>query len=221
MTDSRAAAPESALIAVVRHGETDWNLAGRIQGHTEVPLNDTGRGQAAATATALARASAYFGQWRGVRSSPLGRAWETAEILAGGLALPAPLRDESLWERSFGSAEGLDVQTAHARWPGLEIPDAEPLAALAERSSRALARVLREAPGTVVVAHGAMIRTGLAHLTGAEIPRIANGEVWLVRASAGGHVTERLTDHLAERLADPAPSLAVDATQLSVPDPAR
>lgn len=179
----------AAPIALVRHGETDWNRASRIQGRTEVPLNATGRLQAAATAEMLAAA----GEWHGVRSSPLGRAIETAEILAASLGLDRPARDEGFWERDFGVAEGLAVRDAQDRWPGLrEIPGAEALGSVAERSAVALDRVLSEAPGSIVVAHGAMLRVGLSHFTGFEMPRILNGEVWLLFRTPRGVRTERL-----------------------------
>jgi len=54
------------LLYLVRHGETDWNRARRIQGSTDIPLNDTGRGQAAATGRLLARRD-----WDAIYSSPL------------------------------------------------------------------------------------------------------------------------------------------------------
>ncbi|RGE20306.1 histidine phosphatase family protein [Leucobacter sp. wl10] len=167
-------------LALVRHGETDWNLAGRIQGRTEVPLNTTGRAQAAATAALLRGA----GRWHGLVSSPMLRAIETAEILSESLELGSPVIDEALWERDFGLAEGLAVEEAHARWPGLEVPGAESLEALAERSSNAVLRLLDEAPGSVVVAHGALIRSGLTRITGRPAPRIVNGEIWIVRRDA-------------------------------------
>lgn len=196
----RLASTGSAVhhIAVVRHGETDWNLAGRIQGRTEIPLNDTGRAQAADTAAALARAAGTLGLWRGLFASPLSRASETAEIIGRGLALPAPRIDEELWERDFGAAEGVCVPEAHERWPGLEIPDAETLEALGTRTASAFDRILAAAPGSIVVAHGAMIRAGLGRLTGAPMPRIANGEVWILRRpdtasdSAARHTAIRL-----------------------------
>lgn len=167
-------------IAVVRHGETDWNLARRIQGRTEVPLNETGRAQAAAAARMLASAG-----WSGMRTSPLGRAVETAEILSGALGLGDPHIDDSLWERDFGPAEGLLVAEAERRWPGLEIPGAETLDALAMRAEASLLRALDEAPGTVVVAHGALLRAGLAKIGGEPLPRILNCEVWILSRVSG------------------------------------
>lgn len=184
-------APLTSFIALVRHGETEWNRAERIQGRTEVPLNETGKAQAAATAEALAAA----GSWRSVRVSPLGRAIQTAEILAAGLELPMPAVDDALWERNFGEAEGQLVSEAQDRWPGLDgIPGAESLRAVAERSAAALTRVLDTAPGSIVVAHGAMLRNGLSHLTEQNMPRIRNGEVWLLFRTAQGLRTERLTE---------------------------
>lgn len=184
----------AASIALVRHGETDWNLARRIQGRTDIPLNDTGRAQARATAAALAAA----GEWTGVRCSPLSRAFETARILADGLGLAAPDRDERFWERHFGEAEGMDVDQAKKQWPGLaDISGAEPLRPVAERTALALERVLTESPGSIVVAHGAMLRLGLAEISGRDIPRILNGEVWLVSRGTSGLVVRRLESSLA------------------------
>lgn len=191
---------DSAPIALVRHGETDWNLARRIQGRTDIPLNDTGRVQAREMAEVLAA----HGPWRGVRSSPLGRAVETARLIADGLKLVAPIVDELFWERDFGEAEGLAVANAQDRWPGLSnIPGAEPVEQLRARSATALRRVLVEAPGSIVVAHGAMLRAGMSQATGLDVPRVLNGEVWLMYGSGDGV--------RVERLAAPASAIAVTA----------
>lgn len=198
MTAPQLPLSQPAVIALVRHGETDWNLAGRIQGRTEVPLNETGRAQAAATALDLAAAGVGLGGWTGIRASPLGRAIETAEIIAAGLSLAQPHIDDAFWERDFGPAEGVIVAEAQRTWPGLDVPGAEPLDALAERTANALTRVLSEAPGSIVVAHGAMLRTGLGHLTGSAMPRILNGEVWLLHSTGSGVRVERLLGSVAE-----------------------
>lgn len=182
-----------STIAVVRHGETDWNLARRIQGRTEVPLNPTGRSQAAATAALLAATGAERGlPWSRVISSPLGRAVETASIIASGIGIAGPDIDAELWERDFGPAEGLLVDEVHERWPGLEIPGAEPVEAVTARTSAAFARILDTAPGAIVVAHGAMIRAGLGAFADGPVSRIENGAVWLLHredAAAGIRVS--------------------------------
>ena len=93
------------LIYLVRHGETDWNLARRIQGSTDIPLNDTGRLQAERTGRLLARRS-----WDGIASSPLSRAFETGTIIADAVGIDPSRIDllDSLAERRYGEAEGLD-----------------------------------------------------------------------------------------------------------------
>ena len=175
------------VIALVRHGETDWNSARRIQGRTEVPLNETGRTQARATGELLAALDPSVA-WHSVVSSPLGRAHETAAIIAQSLSLTPPAIDHAFIERDFGPAEGMDVAEAMDRWPGLVIPGAESLDVLADRTAREFERVLTTAPGSIIVAHGAMLRAGLARITNTEVPRILNGEIWLLRrdTSAAG-----------------------------------
>ena len=79
---------------LVRHGETDWNRQHRIQGLTDIPLNETGRAQARATGRLLSRRS-----FDGIYASPLDRAMETARIIADELGLPAPEPVEGLVER--------------------------------------------------------------------------------------------------------------------------
>ena len=164
-------------IALVRHGETDWNRDGRLQGRADVPLNDTGRRQAAELAPLLAG-----GSWVVVLSSPLVRATETAEILAAaaGLSTGAPVAD--LVERSYGEAEGLTAAEAERRWPDGAWPGLEGLDALAERGVTALERLAEAlAPADLaVVAHGALIRAVASRLGGVPVPRILNGACTLL-----------------------------------------
>lgn len=87
----------------VRHGETDWNFNKRVQGHTDIPLNATGRAQAEAAQAIMRNLPVDR-----VVSSTLGRAVETAEILNRHLGLPHD-REEFLRERHFGAFEGLDI----------------------------------------------------------------------------------------------------------------
>ena len=88
-------------LLLVRHGETDWNAEGRLQGHTDTLLNDYGRRQAAALGEDLAGDGIDV-----VYSSDLARARETAEIVAGRLGLPVVL-EPGLREKNWGSWEGL------------------------------------------------------------------------------------------------------------------
>ncbi len=84
----------------IRHGQTDWNLEGRMQGQTDIPLNNTGREQAHA-------AIPYFKDLDIdlIVSSPLSRAYETAEIINQTIKVPIKT-NKDLRERSFGSNEG-------------------------------------------------------------------------------------------------------------------
>ena len=90
--------------ALIRHGQTDWNAQRRLQGSTDIPLNDVGRAQAR---DAVAVLSAY--EWDAIASSPLSRAAETADLIAAGLGLSDVRRVPELTERSFGPAEGLQA----------------------------------------------------------------------------------------------------------------
>lgn len=84
----------------VRHGQTDWNVEGRLQGHTDTPLNATGMSQAQAAANLLAENNIYTR----IISSPLNRALTTATVIAQTLGLPLHL-EATLMERSYGLYE--------------------------------------------------------------------------------------------------------------------
>ncbi|HET9989769.1 MAG TPA: histidine phosphatase family protein, partial [Kofleriaceae bacterium] len=99
-------------ILLARHGQTAWNALGRLQGHTDIELDDTGRAQA----KDLARTLAAAGVTR-VWSSDLARARETAAIVAAELGLPPPEVDAELRERKFGVFEGLTRDQCVAQHP--------------------------------------------------------------------------------------------------------
>ena len=110
------------LFYLVRHGQTDWNRAGKIQGTTDIPLNETGRQQAEQLAAVLKERSGYPAGTRidAVYTSPLARAFQTAEILAKEGKLPLR-RLTGLRERDFGCWEGKSWQQVEAggsRVPG-------------------------------------------------------------------------------------------------------
>lgn len=93
------------MIYIIRHGQTDQNVAHRIQGQRDFPLNDTGEAQAAAARDELAARGIVFHR---VWSSPLSRAARTAEIVVGGAV--EPVFDDRLKEMDFGPFEGTDLQ---------------------------------------------------------------------------------------------------------------
>ncbi|MNO38534.1 Phosphoserine phosphatase 1 [compost metagenome] len=102
------------LVGLIRHGLTDWNAIGKIQGQSDIPLNDEGRRQAHRLADRLAMESEYH--WDFVLTSDLSRARETGEIIANKLNIPLYEPDPRLRERAFGEAEGLTAQEREERW---------------------------------------------------------------------------------------------------------
>jgi probable phosphoglycerate mutase len=98
----------AVTVYYVRHGETDWNKAARAQGHSDIPLNDTGRGQARRNG---ARLRALIGERPTLPfvASPLSRTRETMEIVRGELGLPADdyRVDDRIKELGFGVCEGM------------------------------------------------------------------------------------------------------------------
>ena len=117
-----AAAMPRPTVYYIRHGETDWNVQGRLQGRRDVPLNARGRAQAVhcggVLRDLLARDSRDPATLDFV-SSPLGRACETMELLRPTLGLPAGgyRRDERLAEIAFGDWEGFTIAQLHNRDP--------------------------------------------------------------------------------------------------------
>ncbi len=158
--------------ALIRHGQTDWNAERRLQGSTDIPLNDVGRGQARDAVAALSDQ-----QWDVVVSSPLGRAAETAEIIAEGLGLTVSRLVPDLIERSFGPAEGLQ---AGPELEALRIPGGfrggESDDAAAARGLAALESLAREFAGqrVLVVAHGTLIRLTLNRAIGRTLDSVQN-----------------------------------------------
>ncbi|HEX5857621.1 MAG TPA: histidine phosphatase family protein [Microbacterium sp.] len=179
------------FLTLVRHGQTDWNLARRIQGTTDVPLNDTGREQARDAAAALRR-DLEADPPAIIVASDLSRARETAEIIAGELGLSAPRLYPELRERAYGEAEGVLVEEFGERFGGWDrdaIPGAESRTDLRRRGVRAIRRVVRDvrrdtapAPVAVIaVSHGALISELIRHASGDSLPlpgeRLGNGSL--------------------------------------------
>lgn len=161
--------PEDAVTAnrhvyLLRHGETDLNAQGVLQGSIEADLNARGRAQAKAAAQQMRN----LGLQR-IISSPQRRAVQTAEIIADHLQLPVETL-ASLRERSWGPFEGRPRQDAVADAEGVE-----PLSALRERALMALRDIVcGPAVKTLMVTHSGLIRELISALDCAYSERIDN-----------------------------------------------
>ncbi len=151
------------LIAL-RHGETAWNAAQRIQGQIDEPLNDTGRWQAERLAQALLDAGVQH-----IYSSDLQRAADTAAAFARVSGLPVTL-DTALRERHFGAWQGHGYDALLTLWPDQAAawrrrdpdfapPGGETLACFHARSVAACQQLCDRHPGQVlaVFAHGGVL----------------------------------------------------------------
>ena len=155
---------EPTRIIAIRHGETTWNVDARIQGHLDVPLNDTGRRQAALLAQALADEPIAA-----IYASDLSRAWETAQCLARALEVDVT-SEKGLRERCFGDFEGKTFAEIEVllpeqamRWrkrdPEFAPPGGESLLNLRGRVIEAAERLAAEHPGELIalVGHGGVM----------------------------------------------------------------
>ena len=185
-------------IFLVRHGETDWNLAGRLQGGHDIPLNDLGCEQAASLARVIERLAGKVATLDYV-ASPLSRAAQTMAILRAELGLsPDDFRREPrLKEISFGRWEGntwtelrrRDPQSvaAHRADPWrYRPPGGESYSDLSARVMAAIGDITRDA---VVVTHGGVVRAMLHALTGmpaqeAVFLPVRQGAVYLIEDGA-------------------------------------
>jgi len=168
-----------ALITLIRHGESVWNGERRIQGNQDPPLSPRGRQQAVRLAARLSvhlprRPAALF-------ASPLRRAAETAEIVAGAMSLPV-VAEPGLREMGLGSWEGRTVPEIRAASPGayeawLKDPQAHPapggerLEAFAARVTAAFEglRVAHPDADLILVSHGGPIKALMCHILGVDV----------------------------------------------------
>ena len=156
-------------IGLFRHGQTDWNINFLLQGVTDIPMNQTGIEQVKSAAKAINKSD-----WDLILTSPLGRARETAAIIAEQLGFDEVQQHDLLIERSFGEAEGLAYDQWKTKFSNLdEIPGGESRSELIARSALLLDCFLEAHPGKRVLAisHGALIRTVLSISSQNELPR--------------------------------------------------
>lgn len=188
------------LIAFVRHGVTDWNKAGRIQGQTDIDLNEHGIEQARRLADRIRQES-----WDMIYTSDLSRARETARIMNEGSALPVVV-DERLREVSFGLLEGKTVAERVERW-GEHWREAdvgkESMESIEKRARSLIDELLIKHPNerVLLVTHGAFIANSLRfvvpHFDTTE--RIENASVTTIEQVDGKWACTQYnaTEHLA------------------------
>lgn len=160
-------------VLLIRHGETEWNAAGRVQGQTNSDLTELGQRQARAAARFLAEDRREWGLRRpsALYSSDLDRAVQTAEPIGRALGLSSTT-DVGLREMNFGRLEGLTWPEVEAEFPQLRArlwgdpidphaipPEGESRAQMHARGSRAIEAIARRHPGETValVSHGGLI----------------------------------------------------------------
>lgn len=181
----------AARLYFLRHGETDWNAVGRLQGQKDIPLNARGRAQADQAGKTLKKLLASAGLSPAdlpFQASPLGRTRETLELARLALGLPAEggRFDDRLKEFTFGRWEGLTWPEACAAEPDLAAardrdkwsfrpPGGESYADLAERIKPWLAE---QSGPSVVVSHGGVARALMHLIGGLSEARAPNADIW-------------------------------------------
>jgi len=175
------------ILYFVRHGETDWNAEGRLQGQKDIPLNPLGRRQAAEAAGTLRALGLPVERFDYV-SSPLQRTRDTMELLRGtlGLATDAYRLDARIQEISFGTWEGMTWREVRRRDPAgaaareadkwnMVPPEGESYAGLAERVAPVLDTLNGE---TLMVAHGGVARALMVLIAGISPLDAPTRDIW-------------------------------------------
>jgi len=205
----------ATTLVLVRHGETSWNVEGRIQGHTDITLNDLGEAQAVAVGKRLARE-----RFDAVYSSDLIRAYRTAHP-----AVPDPdstiIKDRRLRERHLGVLQGLTGEQAMAeqpaawkvfksRDPEAALEGGESLGMFSRRVAGFVEDILGKHAGSsiLVVTHGGVLDAAYRHALGMplSVPRdfpIYNASVNVICHDHRGWRVESWGDvsHLPRELA--------------------
>ncbi|GHU77695.1 phosphoglycerate mutase [Spirochaetia bacterium] len=153
-------------ICLVRHGETDWNKQGRLQGREDIPLNADGVKQVEASAVYLRQF-----KWDALVSSPLARAKKSTEIIAAEAGIAAIYEDAGFVERDMGEVSGLTMEERRAKYPDGKFNGMEDLEQLRDRSFGALKKYAELFSGRdfIIVSHGAAINAMLGVISNNEI----------------------------------------------------
>ena len=170
-------------LLLARHGETDWNRELRIQGSSDIELNELGRRQAQSLAQELTDVDLDA-----IYASDLRRARATAAAVAATHGLEVTL-DPRLRERSFGSWEGLTREDVNAMPPGSH-HDGETDEEVRERMLAAVREIAAAHPGeeVLIVSHGGALNTLWHHALGVRVERWANCAVYKLAVRDDGFV---------------------------------
>ncbi|GGA73456.1 hypothetical protein GCM10011490_25390 [Pseudoclavibacter endophyticus] len=204
-------------IGLIRHGETEWNARGLLQGTTDIPLNARGRDQAEDAASLL-----RDGGWQRIYSSPLLRARDTAKIISSLTGIASAGVHPGFIERSFGALEGQPYATPQGTRRPLDHPSVETTAQVQARALAAL-EVIEDAhpdDSTLVISHGSVIRLLLDLFLAFKAPSINNLALTVIErsdtASGGLAMSSRVVTiangyplPLAATHRDPVPETAV------------
>ncbi len=174
-------------LILIRHGETEWNVAELFRGQIDIALNETGVKQAELLAGYLSTSTI-----EAIYSSPLQRALKTAELIA----IPHQLKvnvEPDLIDFNFGKWQGLSHREVkerygdlYARWINhperVKMPDGETLDEVRRRTARVIDKVIKKHTGTVViVGHRVVNKVIICALLGLD-----NSHFWKVRQDTGG-----------------------------------
>lgn len=186
---------DTTEIILVRHGQTEWNRIERFRGRVDIPLNDTGLGQARAVAGRLARRS----RPAVIYSSPLGRCLQTAEPIAKATGAQVQMLD-GIIDIDYGDWQGLTPEEAEKRYPDVyrvwlsaphkaTIPRGETLDQVRARALAALEQSAEKHPGQsiVLVSHKVVCKVLVCAVLGLD-----NSHFWrLEQDNAAINVFER------------------------------
>ena len=188
---------KKTMIYIVRHGETDWNIEQKMQGHTDIPLNTNGEKQAQAIAKDLKNIQLDI-----IYSSPLSRALDTATIINNHHKTKL-ITDNALRERQFGELEGKTYEEINAYHPSLLFnaswnfpnyrpPGGESVNDIKTRVSAFAQNILKKNQGKsiLIVSHGVTLRILIGTFIG--VPpeqltqlRIKNAALTVIEISNG------------------------------------
>ena len=153
-------------ICLLRHGETDWNSLGKLQGREDIPLNIAGIEQINEAANYLKNFN-----WGIIITSPLSRAKISSEIISKEIGNIAIREEMDFIERDYGKASGMTADERKLAFPDGIWTGVEPYEKLQNRTINALFKYIKEYDGNniLIVSHGAAINSVLAYFSKNEI----------------------------------------------------